>query len=84
MTGSGVMTIVVYKGLTRNPEFVWVLPNIWRLGPVRDTKFGTNVYNKMLLNVAKCQGYSFVGFWVIKGKPTGGINLPQVFKEWDF
>ena len=26
----------------------------------------------MLLNAAKCQGYSFVGFWVIKEKPTGG------------
>ena len=25
----------------------------------------------MLLNAAKCQGYSFYCFWVIKGKPTG-------------
>ena len=25
----------------------------------------------MLLNAAKCQGYSFYVFWVIKGKPTG-------------
>ena len=24
----------------------------------------------MLLNAAKCQGYSFYHFWVIKGKPT--------------
>ena len=24
----------------------------------------------MLLNVAKCQSYSFCRFWVIKGKPT--------------
>ena len=29
----------------------------------------------MLLNAAKCQGYSFYRFWVIKGKPTGG-NYP--------
>ena len=40
------MTIFVYKGLTRNSEIgnarVWVFPNIWRLGQVRDTKFGTN------------------------------------------
>ena len=36
------------------------------------TKFGTNVSNKMLLNVAKLQGYSFYRSWVIKGKPTGG------------
>ena len=75
ITGSGIMTIFFYKGLTRNPEIgntpVWVLPNIWRLGRVRDTKFGTNVSNKMLLNAAKCQGYSFYRFWVIKRKPTG-------------
>ena len=37
-----------------------------------DTKFGTNVSNRMLLNAAKFQGYSFYCFWVIKGKPTGG------------
>ena len=37
-----------------------------------DTKFGMNVSNRMLLNAAKYQGYSFYRFWVIKGKPTGG------------
>ena len=56
MTGSGVMTIFVYKGLTRNPEIrntpVWVLPNIWRLGRVSDTRFVANVSNNMLLNTA--------------------------------
>ena len=76
ITDSGIMTIFFYKGLTRNPEIgntpVWVLPNIWRLGQVMDTKFGTNVSNRMLLNAAKFQGYSFYRFWVIKGKPTGG------------
>ena len=30
----------------------------------------------MLLNAAKCQGYSFYCFWVIKGKPTGGGDSP--------
>ena len=74
ITGSGVMTIFFYKGLTRNPEIgntpAWVLPNIWRLGQVGDTEFGTIVSNKILLNATK--------FWVIKGKPIGGggINLP--------
>ena len=76
MTSSGIMTIFFYKGLTRNPEigntFVWVLPNIWRLGRVMDTKFGTNVSIRMLLNAAKFQGYSLYRFWVIKRKPTGG------------
>ena len=61
--------------MARNPEIgntpVWVLPNIWKLGRVRDTKFGTDVPNEILLNAAKCQGYSFYRFWVIKGKPTG-------------
>ena len=75
ITGSGVMTIFFYKGFTRNPEIgntlVWVLPNIWRQGQVRDTKFRTNVSNKMLLNAAKCQGYSFSRFLVIKGKSAG-------------
>ena len=44
-----------------------------------DTKFGTNVSNRMLLNVAKFQGYIFYRFLVIKGKPTaggGGVKLP--------
>ena len=63
------------KGLTRNPEIgntlAWVLPNIWRLWWVRNTKSGTNVSNKMLLNAAKCQDYSFYCFWVIKRKETG-------------
>ena len=76
MTSSGIMTIFFYKGLTRNPEigntFVWVLPNIWRLGRVMDTKFGTNISIRMLLNAAKFQGYSLYRFWVIKRKPTGG------------
>ena len=45
---------------------------------VMDTKFGTNVSNRMLLNAAKCHGYSFYCFWVIKGKPTGGtITVPD-------
>ena len=76
ITGSGVMTIFVYKGLIRNPEIenthIWILPNIRRLGWVKDTKFGTSVSNEKLLNAAKCQGYSFYLFWVIKGKATGG------------
>ena len=59
---------------------VWVLPDIWGLGRVRDTKVGTNV-NKKLLNAAKCQGYSFYGFWVINGKPTGGKNILPTYNH---
>ena len=78
IAGSGVMTIFFCKGLTRNPEIgnttVWVLPNIWRLVQVRNTKFGTNVSNEMLLNAAKCQRCGFYRFWVIKRKPTKGVG----------
>ena len=80
ITGSGVMTIFIDKELTRNPEirniFVWVLPNIGRLGQVRDTKFGMNVCNEMILNAEKCQDDSFYHFWVIKGKLTGSKVTP--------
>ena len=80
ITGSGIMSILFYKGLTRNPDIgntpVWVLPNFWRLGQVMDIELGTNVSNRMLLNVAKFQDYSSYRFWVIKGKPTVGIKLP--------
>ena len=83
ITGSGVRTILFCKGLTRNQEIkntlACVFPNIWRLGQVRDTKFGTNVSNKILLNAAQCQGYSFYHFWVITEKLTGGkISPPQI------
>ena len=71
----------IYKGLNKNTEIgntpVWILPNIWRLGWVKNTKLGTNASNTMLLKVAKCHGYSFYCFWVIKGKPTGGIKFLQ-------
>ena len=76
ITCSGVMTIFFYKKLTGNPEIrntpVRVLSNTWSLVRIRDTKFGTNVSNEILLNATKCQGDNFYHFWVIKGKPTGG------------
>ena len=75
ITSSGIMTIFFYKGLTRDLEIentpTWILLNIWRLGQVMDTKFCTNVSNRMLLNSAKFQCYSFYRSWVIKAKPTG-------------
>ena len=44
ITWSGVMTIFVYKGFTRKSKIgnppVWAFSNIWRLGQVKDTKFG--------------------------------------------
>ena len=86
ITGFIVTKMFVYKGLTRNREIrntqIWVLPNIWRLEQVWDTIFGTNVSNEMILNTAKCQGYSFCRFWVkgvggeVKSPCTTGINTP--------
>ena len=74
ITGSGIMIIFFYKGLTRNPEIgntlFFFFPNIRRIGRGRDTKFGTYVPKEMPLNAAKCNGYSFYHFWVIKDIPT--------------
>ena len=72
----GVTKIFAYKGLTRNLEIVntpvWVLPSILRLGQVRDTEFGQNVSNKMLLNAPKCQGYSaFTVFELLRENQPG-------------
>ena len=57
ITGSGIMTNFFCKGLTRNPEIrntpVWVLPNIWRLERVMNTKFGVNVSNRVSTNATK-------------------------------
>ena len=47
---------------------VFLLPN---LVTGLNTKFGTNISDKKLLNTTKCQGYSFYHFRVVKGKPTG-------------
>ena len=57
--------------------------DIWRLGRVtnRNTKFGLNVSNKMLLNAAKCQGYNFYRFWVIKrNQPGGEVKITPDFQ----
>ena len=47
MTSSVVMAFFVYKRLIKNPEFgnnpVQVLPKIWRLEQVKNTKSGRNV-----------------------------------------
>ena len=79
ITGSWVMTVLILWGIKKKSKSqvgpALVLPNIWRLGQVRDTKFGTNVSNKILLNAAKQQGYSFYYFWVSKGKSISFVAL---------
>ena len=79
ITGSGVMTIFFYKGLTRNteippPEFFpisgdWVklgIPNFPRISPMKCYWILQNV--RIIV-------FTIYHFWVIKGKPTG-VKLP--------
>ena len=70
------MTIYFHKGLTRNPEIrntpVCVLSNIWRLGQVRDTKFGTDVPNEMLLNPVYTKVTAFTISELLRKNQQGG------------
>ena len=79
ITGSGVMTIFFYKRLSRNLEIeitpVWVLPHIWRLGQVRDTKFGTNVSNKVLLNAENTRVTAFTVSELLRENQQGGSKI---------
>ena len=90
VTGPSFMSISslvleLWQFLTRNPKIgynpVWVLPNVWGQGRIRDTKLGANASNEMLSNVAKCQGHSFYRFWVIKGKPTEMVKLYKTKRD---
>ena len=69
ITGSGAITIFIYKGLTRNPEIrntpVLVLSNIQKLERVRDIEFRNNVSKLLLLNAENARATAF-----IKGKST--------------
>ena len=60
------MTVFLYKGFIKNPEMgntpVSVLPNIWRLGRVMDTKFGKDVSNEMLLQNARVTAFTVSEF----------------------
>ena len=76
---TGLTKIFAYKGLTRYLEIantpVWVLPSILRLGQVRDTKFGPNVSNKLLLHAPKCQGYGFTVFELLRENQLWGGEI---------
>ena len=76
------MTIFIFKELTRNPKIGntpgWVFPNIWRLGQVRDTKFGKNVSNGKLLNAANARVTGCIVSELLRGNQGGkGVNIPQ-------
>ena len=77
ITGSGVMPIFSYKELTSNPEIGNILSDFCSVSEIWDSKFGKNISNKMLLNAAKCQGYSFYRFWV-------NVQPPVIFQKMNF
>ena len=84
---AGVMTTFSYKGLTRNPDIgnspFRVLPTIWRQGRVRDTKFGTNVSNNMLLNAPKYQVTAKRQRGKINPLPSTQIRIKRLLhKNW--
>ena len=72
--------IFFYNQLTRNLEIgnipIWVAPSICWLGQVRDTNLAQIISNKMLVNNAKCQGYSFPSLREDQqGGKGGGVKL---------
>ena len=71
ITGSRVMTIFFYKGLTRKPEIantpVWVLPNIWRLG-----KLG--ISNLAWMSLMKC-------YWLLQNARITVFTVSQLLQE---
>ena len=83
VTGPSSMSISspvlqLWQLLTRNPEIgkPWLsFAQYMETWASRNRKFGTDVSNKMLLNAARCPCYIFYRFWVIKGKPAGGVKL---------
>ena len=81
ITSSWFMTIFVlgFGQKSRNRKYplseFFSINICWRLGRIRDAKFGMNVSSEKLLNLAKCQVYSLQDFWIIKGKPTGEVGV---------
>ena len=60
-----------FRKLTRNPEngntSVWVWPNIWRLGRVRNTKFGTNI--------------SIKSYWMLQNAKVTTFSVSELLRE---
>ena len=70
ITSSGIMTIFFYEGLTRNLEIwntpVWVLPNIFRLGRVRDNKFD--------MSLMKC-------CWMLQNASVTAFTISELLRK---
>ena len=78
ITGSGIMTIFFYKGLTRNPEIgntpVWALPNIWRLGRVMDLARMSLIEYYWKLQNSRVTAFTL--FELLRENQLGGGELP--------
>ena len=72
ITGSGVMTILFYKGLTRNPEIGNTQPELCPISGDCSKLETPNFARKSLMKCYSMQKNAFYHFWVIKGKTTGG------------
>ena len=71
ITGSGVVAIFFYKGVTRNPEIgnnpIWVLPNIWRLGQV-------GIPNLARMPLIKC-------YWMLQNDRVTAFTVSELLRE---
>ena len=60
--------------MTRNAEIgktpVWGLPNIWRLGRVRDTKIGSDVS----MSLMKC-------YWILQSARVTAFTASELLRE---
>ena len=86
ITGSGIMTILFYKGLTRNPEIGNTPSGFCPISGDRGKLWIPNLARMFLVEyywmLQGARGYRFYRFWVIKEKPTGGgckITNPPPF-----
>ena len=69
IASSSVMTIFVYMGLTRNTR---VLPNIWRLRQVRDTRFNTN--KNVTVSLIKC-------YWMLHNIRVTAFTVSELLRK---
>ena len=71
ITGSGVMTIYLYRGLTRNPEIgntpVCILPNIWRMGKLE-------IPNLARTSLIKC-------YWMLQNARIIAFTVSELLRE---
>ena len=70
MTGSGVLTIFVYKGLTRNPE-IGDTP-VWVLG--RGDWGESGIPNLAQMTLIKC-------YWMLKNTRATAFTMTELLRE---